>query len=81
MKLITLTSNDNLEGIWNKTHNFTYPLLVHITADNLQTKAHSITLTTHTNVNKQFWPMYKVMTIIKIWKYSVFSEKLINSCI
>ena len=23
--------------------------------------------------------MYKVMTIIKIWKYSVFSEKLINS--
>ena len=81
MKLITLTSNENLEGIWNKTHNFTYPLLVHITADNLQTKAHSITLTTHTNENKQFWPMYKVMTIIKIWKYSVFSEKLINSCI
>ena len=35
-----------------KTHNFTYPLLVHITADNLQTKAHSITLTTHTNENK-----------------------------
>ena len=81
MKLITLTSNENLEGIWNKTHNFTYPLLVHITADNLQTKAHSITLATHTNENKQFWPMYKVMTIIKIWKYSVFSEKLINSCI
>ena len=81
MKLITLTSNENLEGIWNKTHNFTYPLLVHITADNLQTKAHSITLTTHTNENKQFWPMYKVMTIIKIWKYSVFSEKLINLCI
>ena len=81
MKLITLTSNENLEGIWNKTHNFTYPLLVHITADNLQTKAHSITLTTQTNENKQFWPMYKVMTIIKIWKYSVFSEKLINSCI
>ena len=25
--------------------------------------------------------MYKVMTIIKIWKYSVFSEKLVNSCI
>ena len=81
MKLITLTSNENLEGIWNKTHNFTYPLLVHITADNLQTKPHSITLTTHTNENKQFWPLYKVMTIIKIWKYSVFSEKLINSCI
>ena len=78
--------------IWKKfgikTHNFTYPLLVHITAYNLhtlcthlQTKAHSITLTTHTNENKQFWPMYKVMTIIKIWKYSVFSEKLVNSCI
>ena len=64
-----------------KTHNFTYPLLIHITADNLQTKAHSITLTTHTNENKQFWPMYKVMTIIKIWKYCVFNEKLINSCI
>ena len=44
-----------------KTHNFTYPLLVHITAHNLQTKTHSITLTTHTNENKQFWPMYKVM--------------------
>ena len=54
-----------------KTHNFTYPLLVHIT----------ITLTTHTNENKQFWPIYKVMTIIKIWKYSVFSEKLVNLCI
>ena len=64
-----------------KTHNFTYPLLVHITAYNLQTKTHSITLTTHTNEHKQFWPRYKVMTIIKIWKYSVFSEKLINSCI
>ena len=79
--------------IWKKfgikTHNFTNPLLVHITAYNLhtsahiylQTKTHSITLTTHTNENKQFWPMYKVMTIIKIWKYSVFSEKLVNSCI
>ena len=64
-----------------KTHNFTNPLVVHISAHNLQTKAHSITLTTHTNENKQFWPMYKVMTIIKIWKYSVFSEKLVNSCI
>ena len=82
MKLIALTSNWNLEGIWNKkAHNFTNPLLVHITAHNLQTKAHSITLTTHTNENKQFWPMYKVMTVIKIWKYSVFSKKLINSCI
>ena len=37
-----------------KTHNFTNPLLVHISAHNLQTKAHSITLTTHTNENKQF---------------------------
>ena len=67
-----------------KTHNFTNPLLVHISAHNLlnlQTKAHSITLTTHTNENKQFWPMYKVMTITKIWKYSVFSKKLVNSCI
>ena len=61
-----------------KTHNFTNPLLVRISAHNLQTKPHSIT---HTNENKQFWPMYKVMTITKIWKYSVFSEKLINSCI
>ena len=81
MELITLTSNENLEGIWNKTYNFTNPLLVHISAHNLQTKPHSITLTTHTNENKQFWPMYKVMTITKIWKYSVFSEKLVNSCI
>ena len=81
MKLITLTSKENLERIWNKTHNFTNDLLVHISAHNLQTKPHSITLTTHTNENKQFWPMYKVMTITKIWKYSVFSEKLVNSCI
>ena len=65
-----------------KTHNFTNPLLVsHHLFKSLQTKAHSITLTTHTNENKQFWPLYKVMTIIKIWKYSVFSEKLVNSCI
>ena len=56
-----------------KTLNFTNPLLVPISAHNLQTKPHSITLTTHTNENKQFWPMYKVMTIIKIWKYSVFN--------
>ena len=69
MKLMALTSNWNLEGILNKkTHNFTNPLLVYITAHNLQTKAHSITLTTHTNENKQFWPMCKVITIIKIWK-------------
>ena len=81
MKLIALTSNWNLEENWNKNHNFTNPLLVHISAHNLQTKAHSITLTTHTNENQQFWPMYKVMTIIKIWKYSVFSEKLVNLCI
>ena len=75
MKLIALRSDWNLEAIWiKKTHNFTNPLLVHITAHNLQTKTHSITLTTHTNENKQFWPMYKVMTITKIWKYSVFSE-------
>ena len=39
MKLITLTSNENLEGIWNKTHNFTYPLLAHITADNPTNKS------------------------------------------
>ena len=71
-----------------KTHNFTNPLLVQHNSHHLltilyhlQPKAHSITLTTHTNENKQFWPMYKVMTIIKIWKYSVFSEKLVNSCI
>ena len=68
-----------------KTHNFTNPLLVqhnsHHLHNHLQTKPHSITLTTHTNENKQFWPMYKVMTITKIWKYSVFNEKLVNSCI
>ena len=81
MKLTALTSNWNLEGIWNKTHNFTNPLLVQHNSHHLQTKAHSNTLTTHTNKNKQFWPKYKVMTIIKIWKYSVFSEKLENSCI
>ena len=64
-----------------KTHNFTNPLLVQHNSHHhhLQTKPHSITLTTHTNENKQFWPMYKVMTITKIWKYSVFSEKLVNS--
>ena len=62
-----------------KTHNFTNPLLVQHNSYHLQTKPHSITLTTHTNENKQFWPMYKVMTITKIWKYSVFSEKLANS--
>ena len=62
-----------------KTHNFTSPLLVQHNSHHLQTKPHSITLTTHTNENKQFWPMYKVMTITKIWKYSVFSEKLVNS--
>ena len=49
-----------------KTHNFTNPLLVHISTHNLQTKAHSITLTTHTNKNQQFWPMYKIMTITKM---------------
>ena len=64
-----------------KTHNFTNPLLVQHNSHHLQTKPHSITLTTHTTENKQFWPMYKVMTITKIWKYSVFSEKLVNSCI
>ena len=72
MELITLTSNENLEGIGIKTHNFTNPLLVHISAHNLQTKAHSITLTTHTNENKQFWPMNKVMTIIKNMEIQCF---------
>ena len=81
MELITLTSNENLEEFGIKTHNFTNPLLVQHNSHHLQTKPHSITLTTHTNENKQFWPMYKVMTITKIWKYSVFSEKLVNSCI
>ena len=49
-------------------------LLVQHKTQSPSTNAHS-TLTTHTNENKQFWPMYKVMTITKIWKYSVFSEK------
>ena len=85
MKLIALTSNWNLEGIWNKNPQFYQsPVSSHYctqSVHHLQTKAHSITLTTHTNENKQFWPMYKVMIIIKIWKYNVFSEKLVNSCI
>ena len=43
-----------------KTHNFTYPLLVHITADNPTNKSTLNHSATHTNENKQFWPMYKV---------------------
>ena len=35
----------------------------------------------HTNENKQFWPKYKIITITKIWKYSIFAEKPVNSCI
>ena len=85
MKLTALTNNWNLEGIWNKkTHNFTNPLLVqhktHLQAkstlnhtDNMQAG--------HTNENKQFWPKYKIITITEIWKYSIFTEKLVNSCI
>ena len=37
--------------------------------------------TGHTNENKQFWPKYKIMTITKIWKYSIFTKKPANSCI
>ena len=35
----------------------------------------------HTNGNKQFWPKYKIITITKIWKYSIFTEKPVNLCI
>ena len=67
-----------------KTHNFTNPLLVqhktHLQAkstlnhtDNKQAR--------HTNENKQFWPKYKIITITKMWKYSIFTEKHVNSCI
>ena len=67
-----------------KTHNFTNPLLA-------QHKTHLQAKTTlshtdnkqagHTNENKQFWPKYKIITITKIWKYSIFTEKPVNSCI
>ena len=60
-----------------KTHNFTNPLLV-------QHKTHLQAKSTlnhtenkqagHTNENKQFWPKYKVITITKIWKYSIFTK-------
>ena len=74
--------------IWNefgiKTHNFTNPLLVqHKT--HLQTKStlnHSDNMQArHTNENKQFWPKYKIITITKMWKNSIFTEKPLNSCI
>ena len=41
--------------------------------DNMQTE--------HTNENKQFWPKYKIKTITKMWKYSIFTEKPLNLCI
>ena len=75
MDMDEINNSDKVMRIWKefgiKTHNFTNPLLVQHNSHHLQTKPHSITLTTHTNENKQFWPMYKVMTITKIWKYSV----------
>ena len=37
--------------------------------------------TGHKNKNKQFWPKYKIMTIIKMRKYNIFTEKPVNSCI
>ena len=65
-----------------KTHNFTNPLLV-------QHKTHLQAKSTlnhmdnkqagHTNENKQLW--YKVITITKIWKYSIFTKKPKNLCI
>ena len=33
-------------------------------------------LARHTNENKQFWPKYKVMTITKMWKYSILLKNL-----
>ena len=35
-------------------------------------------MTTHTNENKQFWPKYKIMTITKMWKYSIFTIKTLQ---
>ena len=32
----------------------------------------------HTNENKQFWPKYKIITITKIWKYSIFTKKTLQ---
>ena len=32
-------------------------------------------LARHTNENKQFWPKYKIITITKMWKYSIFTKK------
>ena len=47
MELIALTSDKNLEGIWNKeTHNYTNPLLVqhrthlHTSANKKHTQSH-----------------------------------------
>ena len=85
MELITLTSNWNLEGIWNKkTHNFTNPLLVqhktHLQAKSTLNQTDNMQAG-HTNENKQFWPKYKIITITKMWKYSIFTKKPVNSCI
>ena len=84
MKLAALTSNWNLERIWNKNPYFYQsPLIQHKT--HLQAKStlnHSDNMQPrHTNKNKQFWPKYKIITITKMWKYSIFTEKLVNSCI
>ena len=67
-----------------KTHNFTNPLLVqHKT--HLQTKStlnHSDNMQArHTNENNQFWPKYNIITITKMWKNSIFTEKPLNLCI
>ena len=79
MELIALTSNKNLEGIWNKKPIFLpNPLLVqHKT--HLQTKStlnHSDNmLAKHTNENKQFWPKYWIMNITKKWENNIFIKK------
>ena len=57
--------------VQHKTHLQAKSTLNH--TDNMQTG--------HTTENKQFWPKYKIMTITKVWKYSIFTKKPANLCI
>ena len=67
-----------------KTHNFTNPLLVqhktHLQAKSTLNQSNNMQAR-HTNKYKQFWPKYKIITITEMWKYNIFTEKLVNLCI
>ena len=52
--------------VQHKTHLQAKSTLNH--TDNMQTG--------HTNENKQFWPKYKIITITKMWKYSILLKNL-----